>query len=304
MARPRGPLLAYGAVLTATLLWGTLHPVGKIALRDVSPLQLVIARTAFTAVTLFLVLALFGRASAVVRELRTRPMTIAGLAILSFNLSSSLSMTGLSMMPASLNSLMSNTSPLMLAVGLSALSKRWPEGRVLGGLLLGFLGVGLLTWSGVDDLGLAGFIGVLLSLAGSAAWATYTAWSRREIVGGDPLALTTACAVVGAILPLALGAVTGDLVAIGSLSPEPILLLVYAGVVGTALTYALWMFGLSRLSATSVSAFQYVIPLSAVTLAIVWLGERATAQLFLGGIAILVGIALAQETPTRASERG
>jgi drug/metabolite transporter (DMT)-like permease len=72
-------------------------------------------------------------------------------------------------------------------------------------------------------------------------------------------------------------------------------LLLYMGVVGTAMTYALWMSGLRRLSATSVSAFQYVIPLNAVTLSVVVLGEPLTPALVVGGLAILLGVALAQE---------
>jgi drug/metabolite transporter (DMT)-like permease len=74
-------------------------------------------------------------------------------------------------------------------------------------------------------------------------------------------------------------------------------------VFGTALTYALWMTGLQRLSATSVSAFQYVIPLNAVFLSVLLLGEPITAALVGGGLAILAGVALAQERVT-ASGRG
>ena len=40
----RGVVGAYLGVLLATLVWGTLHPVGKVALQEVGPLELVLAR--------------------------------------------------------------------------------------------------------------------------------------------------------------------------------------------------------------------------------------------------------------------
>jgi drug/metabolite transporter (DMT)-like permease len=143
----------------------------------------------------------------------------------------------------------------------------------------------------------------VLSLGGSAAWAVYTGWSRRELSTGDPLALTTAASFVGTAPLLAYGLFSGEVAAYPALGQETLLLLGYAGVCGTALTYALWMTGLKRLPATNVAAFQYVIPLTAVTLAVLLLGEPLTVQLVVGGLAILAGVALAQERVT-ASGRG
>ena len=290
-------------MLVATLVWGTLHPVGKVVLQEATPLQLVLARTALTGITLTLLLAALGRLGRIGDELRRRPLRIAGLGLLSFFASSGLSMVGLKLLPASINSLMANTSPLMLAFGLVALERRLPGRRVLLGLLLGFGGVALLSWKGATELGWEGLLGVVLSLGGSASWAVYTGWSRRELSTGDPLALTTAASFVGTAPLLLFGLVVGDVAAYRELSDQTLLLLLYAGVFGTALTYALWMTGLQRLSATSVSAFQYVIPLNAVFLSVLLLGEPLTVQLVVGGLSILAGVALAQEGLT-SSGRG
>jgi drug/metabolite transporter (DMT)-like permease len=266
----------------------------------------VLARTALTGITLTLLLAALGRLGRIGDEFRRRPLRIAGLGLLSFFASSGLSMLGLKLLPASINSLMANTSPLMLALGLVAIERRLPGRRVLLGLLLGFGGVALLSWGGAAELGWAGLLGVLLSLGGSAAWAIYTGWSRRELSTGDPIALTTAASFVGGAPLLAAALLTGELAGYPALESRTVLLLLYAGVFGTALTYALWMTGLRRLSATSVSAFQYVIPLNAVTLSVLLLGEPLTVRLVVGGLAILAGVALAQErvsAPASASER-
>jgi len=288
---------AYASVTTATVVWGTIHPVGKLILRDATPVQLVLARASLTGLALVLALALAGRLHLIGAELRNRPIRILGLGLLSFFLSSGLSMTGLSYLPASVNSLLANTSPLMLAAALLLFQRRLPPGRVVVGLLLGFAGITLLTIRDAADLGAVGVLGVLLSLGGSLAWALYTWWSRQELQRGDPLAITACAAFVGAVPFAGIAAVTGQLGGYGDLPSTTLLLLLYAGVVGTALTYSLWMSALRRLSATNVSAFQYVIPLTAVTLSVLFLGESVTPALVLGGAAILVGVGLAQERP-------
>lgn len=266
-------------------------------LREATPVQLVLARALMTGVALLIVLAVAGRLHLVADELRTRPIRIVGLGLLSFFGSSGLSMTGLSYLPASINSLLANTSPLMLATGLVLLERRLPRTRVVLGLLMGFAGVALLSVRGAADLGALGLFGVLLSLGGSLLWAIYTWWSRHELRSGDPLAITAAAAFVGAAPFMAIAAATGQLHGYRELSTGTLALLLYAGVVGTGLTYSLWMSALRRLSATNVSAFQYLIPLTAVGIAVAFLGEPVTPALVLGGAAILLGVGLAQERP-------
>jgi drug/metabolite transporter (DMT)-like permease len=290
-----GDLGAYLGVLGATLLWGTMHPVGKAALQYVGAAELVLARAGLAGISLFLLMAVRGRLPVLLETVRTRPLQIVGLGLLSFSVSSGLSMTGLSFLPASVNSLLANTSPLMLAIGLIVGQRRLPRPRVLAGVLLGFGGVALLSVRGAAELGAVGLLGVTLSLGGSLAWAIYTGWSRRELQHGDPIAITTGAAIVGCIPLLVIVAATDGLEGFAAAPPMALWLLLYMGVVGTAMTYALWMSGLRRLSATSVSAFQYVIPLNAVTLSVVVLGEPLTPALVVGGLAILLGVALAQE---------
>jgi drug/metabolite transporter (DMT)-like permease len=291
----RADLRAYLGVLVATLVWGTLHPVGKVALQDVTPAQLVLARALLTGLTLVALLAVRGQLWRLVETARSRPLPIAGLGLLSFFGSSGLSMTGLSFLPASVNSLLSNTSPLMLALGLAVARGRLPGPRVLLGLSLGLAGVTMLSARGAADLGAVGLVGVCLSLGGSLTWAIYTGWSRRELQGGDPIAITAGAALVGSVPLLALVALSGGIPTLAAAPPQALWLLLYMGVIGTALTYGLWMTGLRRLSATNVSAFQYVIPLNAVLVSIVALGEPLTPALALGGAAILAGVALAQQ---------
>jgi drug/metabolite transporter (DMT)-like permease len=69
---------------------------------------------------------------------------------------------------------------------------------------------------------------------------------------------------------------------------------VWAGAIATGGTYAAWSFALRRLPAVAVSPFAYLIPLSALSISHVWLGEPLTVPTLLGAMLVLVGVGLTQ----------
>lgn len=289
----------YLSLVATTVIWGSLHPLGKLAMRDVSPIQLILARVIFATLTLTAILAARGKAGLIVDELRARPRRMALLAGLSFLASSGGSMIALSLLPASVSSLLSNASPLFVALGLIVLNRGRTRADALVGLVVGFLGLAVVIFgenpSGIGDIALSP-VGVALAIFGSAAWAAYIGLSRQTMAQGNPLAVVAASGLIAAVPWLVVGAVRGDLARLVDLSASDWGLLLYLGVVGTGVTYGLWTAALKRLSATSVAVFQYGIPLSAVTLSVLLLGERVTLALVVGGVGIIAGIAITQRS--------
>lgn len=287
----------YVALIATTVIWGSLHPVGKLALRDVQPVQLILARVAFASLTLLSILTIQGRLDDVRVELRSRPKTMALLGFLSFFSSSGASMTALSFLPASVSSLLSNVSPLFVALGVIAMERRRTHPGVVIGVLVGFVGLGIvILGDNPTALGGAGLspIGVGLAILGSLAWAIYIGVGQRVMAKGNPLAVVVASSLFGGAPWVVVSLASGELVQMFRV-PLPIWgLLLYSGVVGTGLTYGLWTAALTRLSAASVAVFQYAIPFFAVILSVLLLGEHVTVPLVAGGIGIVAGIAITQ----------
>src|SRR5579859_7842031 len=77
-ARRVGPALRairaspYLGLVVVTMIWGALHPIGKLAMREVTPVQLILARVVFASLTLTLMLAARGQTRAIATELRER----------------------------------------------------------------------------------------------------------------------------------------------------------------------------------------------------------------------------------------
>jgi drug/metabolite transporter (DMT)-like permease len=62
--------------------------------------------------------------------------------------------------------------------------------------------------------------------------------------------------------------------------------------------YMIFYYALSKISASRVIAFSYLQPVLATILAILFLGERLTPYLLVGGALVLVGVALAERGRT------
>lgn len=294
----------YLALVATTLIWGSQAPIGKVALRDVGPVQLVLARAVLASLTLILLLALQGQLGEVRRELRSRPGAMALLGFLSFFGSSGCSMLALALLPASVSSLLSNVSPLFVALGVIAAQRRQtPVGAVVG-VLIGFAGLAVVVLGdNLASLGGTGLnpLGVGLACLGSLSWAIYIGAGQRVMAKGNPLAIVVASSFFGGLPWVALSLANGELIALFKLSLVTWVLLLYIGIVTTGVTYGLWTAALTRLNVASVAVFQYAIPFVAVVLSVLFLDERITVPLVVGGLGIIAGIAITQRaTPSRS----
>ena len=116
-------------------------------------------------------------------------------------------------------------------------------------------------------------------------------------------ATTTFAALAGAVAAAAgsfraLGVTPGDRVAIAAWNDagfvRAYLGALWAGAVATGCTYAAWSFALRRLPAVVVAPFAYLIPVSALAIAHVWLGEALTRPVLVGAGLVLAGVAFSQ----------
>jgi drug/metabolite transporter (DMT)-like permease len=164
--------------------------------------------------------------------------------------------------------------------------------RRLGALGLALAGVVLIVTRG--DAGTASWLGDLLSLGASLAWALYTVIGKPVLTRATPLAVTTWATLLGAIplLPLGLPGL-GD-VRWTELSIGQWLLLGYLSAGTIALANLLWYWALARAATARVVAFSYLIPVLATAIALAAGQESLTAPLALGTAAVLGGVALAQ----------
>jgi drug/metabolite transporter (DMT)-like permease len=135
-------------------------------------------------------------------------------------------------------------------------------------------------------------LGAALMAVAGLSWGVY---SLRGKGVAHPTAATAGNFLIAAPLALPLLFFIGD----GPIAMQGVLLAVTSGAITSGLGYALWYSALRHLDGTVASILQLLAPAIAAAASVALLGEEATLRLFLAGLTILGGVALAIKGGTR-----
>jgi drug/metabolite transporter (DMT)-like permease len=162
------------------------------------------------------------------------------------------------------------------------------------GMMLSFVGVGILTADRATRGNGEHWMGDLILLAGTAVFAVYTILMKELANQCDTLALNTLIFVLGAILMVPFCARAVAATNWAGLRLEAWWGLAFMILFGSVVPYVLFAYALTELAASRVAAFNYLQPVIASSLGIWVLSERLTAEVLIGGVLILAGIYLTE----------
>ena len=284
-ASRRGFLL----VVLAALLWGTSGVSGRLVAdrTDLGPLDIAWHRMAIGAVVLLLGFAATRRGRNATPSL-TRGTAVrlalvgAGLAAYQFAYFAAVATAGVSI--ATLVAL--GLAPLLIAVGATLLGHGRPDRATLVALVVALVGLVLLVGiSAGADTGTTIVLGALLA-TGSALGYTVVTLAGAGVPSGIPVTLV---GFLGGALVLTPPALASGL----QFTAEPVALavLIYLGVVPSALAYAMFFRGLQTVPGAVASIVTLLEPLTATALATAFLGERLSPGALAGGMLVLVAVA-------------
>jgi O-acetylserine/cysteine efflux transporter len=285
----------YVVLVVATLVWGSVHPTVKFALSELTSMQLALLRPVCACAVLMTLVLVTGRAPRLRQELRAAPGVLLALGVLGYAGSGTLASLALTYLPAGVTSMISNSSPLMLVIA-ALLVFHHTVGRFeIVGTVVGFGGVALLSVGDIQATGDLGstLVGTMLALGSAACWAGYTAVARR-LGRADPIVTTALTSAIGVAVIATIAVPTQDWGRLAHASTPVLGATLWAGAVATGCTYAAWSFALRRLPAVIVAPFAYLIPVSALSISHVWLGEPLTPPVLFGAGLVLAGVGLTQ----------
>ncbi|WP_239129484.1 EamA family transporter [Sinosporangium siamense] len=183
--------------------------------------------------------------------------------------------------------------PLLLVV-MRVMARDRPSLLTTVGVLIGFSGVALLALTGGtgDDDG----IGVVVILLASVSWALGSFLSGRMPMPSSPLAASAVEMVVGGLAMIVVGAAVGERLDLASVSGASWTALAYLIGAGSLIAYTSYIWLLQNAPISLVATYAYVNPVVAVILGMLILNETLTTQMVLGGLVIVVGVALVVST--------
>lgn len=186
-------------------------------------------------------------------------------------------------------------SPI-LTVGLAAVSL--PDERLtwrrVSGLVLGFVGVGIVAHPDLSTFLSAALLGKGLVVLGALALAVGGVALRHLDGSLSPLAIAVWATLVGGLAMFALSLGRGEPILAVSWSPVALLAVIYNGVVATPLGYVAYFTLLDAVGPVRVNLLTYVSPV--VTALAGWslLGEQLSLPVTVGFAVIAVGFALVE----------
>lgn len=267
------------SLVAAVSVWGATFALSKLALRDLVPTQLAFLRQAFGLLPL---LWLAWRARSFFLPLRYA-LPLAATGMVGFFLFANL---GLERASASVGALVQGLAPVLIAVlAVTVLGERLTA-RVVSGIVLALAGAAVLAWG---TLRVESGLGLAFLFLSVACWAAYTVIGRQL---GDRVS-----AVQATVLPVCLS------VAVFSFGPlfEPwraagaasIALAAALGFFGSGLSYAFWSFGIARVAAARAGVLSNLVPVVAVLVAWLALGESLGLRQAVGGTVVIGGALIA-----------
>lgn len=280
----------WGLLLALSVVWGGSFFFAAVALTGYPPLTIVLARVAIAAATLVLLCRALGLGLPRGKEAW---IACAGMGLLNNALPFTLFVLAQQHIPSGLAAVVNATTPVfaVLAAHLLTADEKLTRAR-LAGALTGLAGVAVLVGptggvSGAELLGLA------LGLAACLSYGLTGVWSRRVKRAGLPPLTAAAGQCLAAtlmVLPLAV------LLERPWLLPAPpaaaTAALIGFGLVSTALAYWLFFTILASAGGTNVMLVTLLIPVTAILLGTLGLGETLASRHLTGMVVIGAGLLL------------
>lgn len=281
-------------LVTLSVLWGGSFFFSKVALSELAPFTVVLGRVALAALVLNGIVYATGR-----RIPLSARMWAAFLAMGALNnlIPFSLIFWGQTQIASGLASILNATTPLFTVMVAHLLTKdeRLTPNR-MGGVLLGLVGVAVMigpaVLSGLDRH----VIAQLAVLGGALSYAFAGVFGRR--FKGEPPLVVAAGQVTGTtvmMLPIALLVDRPWTLA----APHPTTwgALIGLALLSTAIAYVIYFHLLAVAGATNLLLVTFLIPVSALLLGMIVLGERLDPRHFVGMALIGLGLAAIDGRP-------
>lgn len=162
------------------------------------------------------------------------------------------------------------------------------------GMAIAFSGVAMLASENGISPHSPSLLGDAITMTGSIGFATYAVLGKRVAGKYDALTMAAFNHFAGAILilPVALhqARALGPISRWSTIPWQGWAAVLYMAVCSSAMAYLLYFWLLRYLEASQLSAFTYLLPVLAVILGILWLGERGSAMQIAGGVLALAGV--------------
>lgn len=287
----KSSLIAYSKVVFTVSVWGASFIVTKIAINNhLSPATIVWLR--FSIGVLILASAVFQRKQFGKISLK-EIFYFALLGFIGITFHQWLQSNGLVTAQASTTAWIVASTPIFIAaLGLIILKEKLGVMKIMGIMIAAF-GVLLVATHGNLQIIFEGRLstrGDFLVLLSAPNWAVFSVLSRKGLKSHPPARMMFYVMLFGWIFSTMHFFSSGNTSELKNISVEGWTALLFLGIFCSGFAYIFWYDALKVLKVADLGVFLYIEPLIAVVTASILLSEKMNLYMWLGGIAILLGV--------------
>jgi len=297
--RSRIDLRLVVAIAAVWLLWGSTFAGMRVTVATIPPFVMAALRFLIAGGLLYGVSIARGAARPTRADLVRG--AVSGAALLLFG--NGATAWTVQFLPTGMNSLLLSLSPVWMALIAFFWGGERPTRAAVVGMVLGFLGLGLLLQPhGTSALPI---VPVVVTLLSSVSWAFGSIYQRRAGTATDVVTATALQMLFGGGYLVIAATAFGEWPAfdVHRVTAGSFAGLLYLALFGGVLAYSAYVYTMQYASAALASTYAYVNPLVAVIIGILLFHERFTAVEGVAGAVIVAGVALMMLPRRTASAR-
>jgi drug/metabolite transporter (DMT)-like permease len=289
----------WGFLVFLSVLWGGSFFFIGVAVHTMPPFAIVAMRVTVAAAALWAIVLITG---APAPRGGAAWLALAGMSVLNNVLPMSLFAWAQGNIPSSLAAIMNATTPLfgVLLAHVFTADEKLTANRAVG-VLVGFGGVVVMV--GVSALSSLSVyvLAELACLVASASYAASSVYGRRfKAMGLAPLAIAAGQLTCGAAMLVPATLVFDRPWAMPAPAPEALLAVTALALLSTSLAYVIYFRILARAGATNLMLVTFLLPVTAIVLGVLLLGETLEPRHVAGMAMIGLGLAAIDGRPWTA----
>lgn len=279
----------YASLFSVVFFWGTSWAASKIGLREISPIHLATLRFILASCLFYILLKIFYKDYTI--EKKDKPL-MWFLGILGVSFYFYIQYTGLKHTTTVNSSIIMATSPIFTMI----LSTKFFHQEELSpnkifGAILAFIGI-FLVFSGGKGISFSSstLLGDLLLLLNSICWALFSVLGKQLVDKYEPFVVIAHIYIYATITMLPVILTSGFANAVRRASFSTWVAVLYLAFFCSVYAFYMWYKGIKIIGAVRTSMFNYINPVVAVIIGILFLKETWTFYTLFGGILVFIGV--------------
>jgi len=291
----------YVLLALTTSIWGTAFIAGKYAIQDFEPMTIAFFR--FFGASIILLPLLFIKNSWPTHITKKDWMLFIVLGLTGIFLYNFAFFMASKHAPVIKSSLFIAANPIVITILSGIFLKEVITKYQIIGLISAIIGVFYIIINGqfsqFFSLGFQYIDGILLLAV--VSWALYTVVGKVVLQKYSPLVSTTFACIIGSIILFPFALWETSWADIKGASMVTWVWIIELAVIVTVISFLMWYNGVKKVGAAKAGLFINVMPVSAVLMAAIFLGEELTIHHLLGAIFVLGGVLIGTKKGNQAA---